>query len=234
MDIDLLSRQEAASLLQWWLDAGVDVAVAEEQRRWLAAPAAAPAPTLGAPPPSPDEPPGELQAFQQWLASASGIPGHDGARRIMPHGPAQAEVMLVSDMPGRDDSAAGQPIGGPAWELIGKMLAAIGVPLDQLYSAALAGCHVPGARLDNELLGRCAALMRRHIALARPRSLLLLGDKAAQALVGQTLAEARGKVHGIEGVPAVVSFHPRFLLDRPGDKARAWTDLLLLEDARGR
>ena len=32
----------------------------------------------------------------------------------------------------------------------------------------------------------------------------------------------------VEGVRAVASFHPRFLLDRPSNKALAWRDLLLL------
>ena len=42
------------------------------------------------------------------------------------------------------------------------------------------------------------------------------------------LTAARGHVHKIEGVRAVPTFHPRFLLDRPSNKALAWRDLLLL------
>jgi DNA polymerase len=72
--------------------------------------------------------------------------------------------------------------------------------------------------------------MRHHITLVRPKRLLLLGDAPARALIGQPLAIARGKVHRIETVPAVATFHPRFLLARPADKALAWRDLLLLTD----
>jgi DNA polymerase len=37
----------------------------------------------------------------------------------------------------------------------------------------------------------------------------------------------------VEGVRTVATFHPRMLLERSSDKARAWSDLLLLmeEDA---
>jgi hypothetical protein len=34
---DELTHGEAAKLLRWWLDAGVDVAIAEEPRNWLKA-----------------------------------------------------------------------------------------------------------------------------------------------------------------------------------------------------
>ena len=46
----------------------------------------------------------------------------------------------------------------------------------------------------------CAEIARRHIELAKPKRLLLLGDGPAQALLGKPLAAARGHVHKIEGV----------------------------------
>ena len=73
-----------------------------------------------------------------------------------------------------------------------------------------------------------AAIARRHVALAKPKRLLLLGDATCRALLGKPLTAARGHVHKIEGVRAVATFHPRFLLDRPSNKALAWRDLLLL------
>ena len=111
-----------------------------------------------------------------------------------------------------------------------KMLAAINVDEGAAYSASLACFHLPAAKLDADALERCAELMRHHIALVKPKRLLLLGDAPARALTGQPLASARGKVHRIEGVRSVATFHPRFLLARPSDKALAWRDLLLLTD----
>ena len=61
----------------------------------------------------------------------------------------------------------------------------------------------------------------------------LLGDAAAKALTGQPLGSARGRVHRIEGVRAVATFHPRWLLQRPSDKALAWKDLQLLMSEEG-
>ena len=74
----------------------------------------------------------------------------------------------------------------------------------------------------------CADIARRHIALAKPKRLLLFGDGPCRALLGEPLAAARGHVHKVEGVRTVATFHPRWLMQRPSDKALAWRDLLLL------
>jgi DNA polymerase len=58
--------------------------------------------------------------------------------------------------------------------------------------------------------------------------LLLLGEGPARALTGQGLVQARGKIHRLDHIPAVVTFHPRQLLSHPPHKAHAWRDLLLL------
>jgi DNA polymerase len=228
-EIDDLSRAEAASLLGWWLDAGVDAAISEQSRDWLKPSAAPVAATVEAP--APTQLPDTLEAFHAWLQAAQGLPlDQSGARRILPHGPAEAEVMLISEFPAREDASDGRPIGGTAWQLMVKMLAAIGIGEAAAYSASLACFHLPAAKLEADALERCADLMRHHIALVRPKRLLLLGDAPARALIGQPFASARGKVHRIETVPAVATFHPRFLLARPADKALAWRDLLLLTD----
>ena len=138
--------------------------------------------------------------------------------------------MLLSDAPALEDFTAGRPIGGQAWELTQRMLAAIGIPADQAYSASLSCFHAPGSRMSEKDRKSCADVARRHIALAKPERLLLLGDGPCVALLGKPLLEARGKVHKIEGVRTVATFHPRQLLKRPSDKALAWKDLLLLTE----
>ena len=143
-------------------------------------------------------------------------------------GPEDAAIMLLSDAPTLEDLAAGQPIGGEAWALAQRMLAAIGIKADEAYMASLSCFHAPGQRLSEAQLAECAELARRHILLARPKRLLLFGDAPARALLGKPLTAARGHLHKIEGVPTVVTFHPRHLLKRTADKALAWRDLLLL------
>ena len=220
-----MDRREAASALRWWLEAGVDVAVQESARNWLEHPPPPPASVREEQAPAPL--PATLDAFRDWMTGPDAPLASAGSKAVLPQGAEGAEVMILSEPPGRDELASGQPVGGAAAELLQRMLRAVGMS-DQAYSANLACFHSPGGRLSPEQAERCASAARQHIALARPERLLLLGDAPARALLGKTLVEARGHVHKIEGIRTIATFHPRQLLKRPSDKALAWQDLLLL------
>jgi DNA polymerase len=220
---------EALSVLEWWLESGVDVLVDEHPRNWVQ--------EKQRPAPEPDseparqiyaEAPETLTLFREWLAAAPGANGK--SKPVLPQGEEAAEVMLIAEAPGREEAAAGMPIAGEAAALMDRMLAAIGLIEAQVYFANLSCFYAPAAKPTARDLEQCAATMRRHVALAKPKRLILLGDAPTRALLGKSLAEARGHIHRVEGIRAVVTFHPRFLLDRPSDKARAWKDLLLLMD----
>ena len=228
---DQIGIAEARSALAWWLDTGVDVLVQEEPRDWLKPPQPkASAKAVEEPPPNLVQPAHDtLAALQGWLSSSMQLPlASATAKRLLPHGPAEAAIMLLSDAHTFEDSAAGQPIGGEAWELAKRMLAAIRIPVEQAYSASLSCLHVPGAKMSPADRDACAEIAREHIRLARPKRLLLLGDGPAQALLGKPLPQARGHVHKIEGVRTVATFHPRALINQPSNKSLAWRDLLLL------
>jgi len=229
--MDSVGIAEARSALAWWLEAGVDLAVQEEPRDWLkpvqkASPSApAPAPVVNVAEPSHET----LEALQQWLSSSVQLPlAGPAAKRVLPHGPEEAAIMLLSDAPTVEDAAAGQPIGGEAWELTKRMLGAIGISPDEAYSASLTCFQTPGARLSPQDREACAEIARQHIRLARPKRVLLFGEGPSQALLGKPLLQARGHVHKIEGVRTIVTFAARHLIKRPLDKSLAWKDLLLL------
>jgi uracil-DNA glycosylase family 4 len=229
---DFIGIAEARSALGWWLEAGVDVAVQEEPRDWLKPAPARPQPKVAeaAPPPNIANPTHQTLAdLQDWLASSTQLPlASTTAKRIMPQGPENAAIMLLSDAPTLEDFAAAQPIGGESWELAKRMLAAIKIRAEDAYSASLSCFHIPGTRMSSAERDACAKIARDHIRLAKPRRLLLFGDGPAQALLGKPLPQARGHVHKIEGVRTVATFHPRQLINQPSNKSLAWKDLLLL------
>jgi len=230
-DAAVIDWETAASLLGWWLDAGVDVAVGEQPRDWRRTMPASLASAVAEPP---ADAPADLFAFREWLETATGLPlDRGGARRVLPVGAEHAPIMLLADFPGQEEASEGRPVAGDSWTLATLMLAAIGIAPERAYLATLACFHAPGIRLDGNDLERCAAMARDHVRLARPERLLLFGDAPARALTGQPLAAARGRVHRIEGVRTVATFHPRWLLQRPSDKALAWKDLILLMSDEG-
>jgi uracil-DNA glycosylase family 4 len=224
-EVESIGITEVRSTLAWWLESGVDAAIQESPRNWLKPPS--PKGAKEQAPETPAERPvhGTLDEFRNWLATSENLPmGGRAARRVLPHGPHQAAIMLLAEAP--EDSSG--PIGGKAWALAQRILAAIHIPVDEAYCAALSFFHVPGARMSAAEREASAEIARRHIRLVAPRRLLLFGDGPSLALLGRRLIEARGHVHKVEGVRTVATFHPSHLIKRPLDKSLAWRDLLLL------
>jgi uracil-DNA glycosylase family 4 len=228
----------AASLIGWWSDAGVDVALDEAPRNWLkpaakAAPAVLPASAPVAPVPSEDGPPPQLNLFQAWLASSDTLPfAAPSAARVCPAGDPTAGLMIVTDMPTGEDCNAGVLISGEAGGLFDRMLTAIGRDRASIYLAALSCLRSPDGRLNSQGAKQCAALARHHAGLVMPKALLILGDAASKALLGLPLVQARGRWHQLDThagpVKALVTLPPGFLLAQPAAKAHAWADLQLL------
>ena len=78
---DPISAEAAASVLQWWSDAGVDVMVDEAPRDWLRPKAKAPTAVPGAPAaPAEEQLPGQLDLFQGYLRDSTALPSPLPAR----------------------------------------------------------------------------------------------------------------------------------------------------------
>ena len=76
----------------------------------------------------------------------------------------------------------------------------------------------------------------RHIELARPRHLVLLGGVSAKALLRsrEGITRLRGRWSQVvidedKAWPALATLHPAYLLRNPAAKREAWSDLLLLK-----
>lgn len=230
----------AASVLQWWLDAGVDVAIAEEPRDWLRAKAppailetksAAPAAPAAVAPA--EELPGQLDLFQAWLQSSETLPfASPSASRVCPAGDPAAGLMIMIDMPSAEDCSAGTLLSGDVGRLFDRMLAAIGRDRASVYFAALSCLRSADGRLAGPQEQQCGLLARHHIGLAQPKALLLFGDAAAKSLLGLPVARARGRWHEITThagpVRAIATLSPRQLIAHPAQKAHAWADLQML------
>ncbi len=230
-----IDARAAASSLAWWLESGVDVAIQEEPRNWFGPAPAAPKIAARVEPPPPEaaeQPlPQTLDLFHDWLARCPNLPlASPGSPRILPKGAENPAITLIADTPGLEEEVAGAPIGGAAAELMERMLRSIGLSSEQAYVSPIACFHSPGQRIDAAQLEACAEIARHQLRLVKPKRLLLLGQAPARALLGKPLATARGRVHTIEGVRTVATFHPRYLLAQPGEKAQAWRDLLLLTE----
>jgi uracil-DNA glycosylase family 4 len=146
-------------------------------------------------------------------------------------------LMLIGEGPGAEEDRAGKPFVGPSGQLLDRMLASIGLDRNGVLITNLIPWRPPGNRnpTDNEVQ-ICQPFLLRHIALVRPRRLVLLGALATRGVLGGAagIRRMRGKwvdatIEGMEGsVPALPMYHPAYLLRTPSAKREAWKDLLLL------
>jgi uracil-DNA glycosylase len=151
-----------------------------------------------------------------------------------------ARLMVVGEAPGAEEDRKGEPFVGRAGMLLNSMLRAAGFERREVYIANVLKCRPPHNRdPSDEEAGRCLPYLRRQIELVSPAVILCVGRIAAQRLLGTDLplARLRGRVHELDGVPVVVTYHPAYLLRSPGDKPKSWEDLKIalkvLEGARG-
>lgn len=237
-----MSHADAASALQWWTDAGVDVLIDEAPHDWLR-PKAKAAPQIEVTPSAPAAPaeelPGQLNLFQAWLKDSDSLSfASPSAPRVCPSGDPASGLMMITDMPAVEDCSAGTLLSGEVGRLFDRMLAAIGRDRASIYLASLACFRSPDGRFTDPAAAQCSTLARHHIGLVAPKAVLLLGDAASKALLGLPMMKARGRWHEISThagqVPAVVSFPPSYLLDQPSAKAAAWADLQLLMQGMNR
>jgi len=148
-----------------------------------------------------------------------------------------ARVMILGDAPSRQEDIAGKPFVGQAGALLDKMLAAIGLDraADNVADAIYVANVVPWRPPSNQSLGASDIAMmlpflERHIALANPDVVVLMGNTACQALLRRGgITRMRGQWLDVLGRPALAMFHPADLLRRPAAKRDAWADLLSLK-----
>lgn len=157
-----------------------------------------------------------------------------GARNmVFADGHPVSDLMIIGEAPGRDEDQAGRPFVGQAGQLLDKMFAAIGrdrgaeTAAQGLYITNILPWRPPHNRDPSEEdIAMMVPFVRRHIALAQPKVIVLMGNIACQALLGQTgITKLRGTWDQIEGIPTMPMLHPAYLLRRPLSKAEAWADL---------
>jgi DNA polymerase len=176
MKLPPISRQDAADLLRWQVEMGVDVAVgeapvdrfaggAEGGRTVMVPPRALPrlevrplaaqaAVLLTA---SPDEV--VLAAREQARAARSlaelraALQSFEGCalkatatQLVFADGAPEARVMFVGEAPGREEDLRGLPFVGRSGQLLDRMLAAIGLDRSRVYIANIVAWRPPGNR----------------------------------------------------------------------------------------
>ncbi|MDW4499770.1 uracil-DNA glycosylase [Sulfitobacter sp. D35] len=253
--MESMDYHSALALLEWQVELGASEAIGDAPVDRYALPSVQPRPardpasrtagTSAAPEPAAElvDPvaeargaaaaAGSLEALRAAMAEYPHCDLRRGARNLVfSDGLPGARVMVVGEAPGREEDRAGRPFVGRAGQLLDRMLAAIGLgrSLDEapVYIANVLPWRPPQNRDPRpEEIAMMQPFLERHIELAAPELLVVMGNISCQALLGRRgITRLRGTWSEAQGLPAMPMFHPAYLLRNPSAKRAAWADLL--------
>jgi DNA polymerase len=243
----------ALAALEWQADCGVDEAIGDApvNRYELAAEAPKPAAARPAEPTVPavtDDPvkvaraaaaqAQTLEDLRAALAAFDLCELKKGARNtVFADGNPAARVLVLGEAPGADEDREGRPFVGRAGQLLDRMFAAIGLSRSSpdaqsaLYITNVMPWRPPGNRDPEPAeIAMMRPFVERHIALADPQVIVVMGNTPLFALTGSRgILRARGNWTEALGRPVLPMTHPAYLLRNPGAKREAWADLLSLQ-----
>lgn len=170
---------------------------------------------------------------------------------VFADGNPKARVMLVGEAPGGDEDKQGKPFVGASGQLLDRIFKAIGLdrreedPARSVYISNILNWRPPGNRTPSPAeIDISLPFIERHIALVKPEFLILCGGVAAKGLLGSgdSVSKLRGRfrdytpiTRGIadndRAIPAIVTYHPAYLLRTPSQKRLVWADMLMLREA---
>lgn len=245
------------ALLAWQVELGADEAILEAPVDRFRAPAApveavrdavgAPATAEVAPAVAADPAAGtaalaaaatSLGALRETMAAFEGCALKRGAKNLVfADGNPAGRVMIVGEAPGRDEDAAGLPFVGRSGQLLDRMLAAIGLSRQAedaeraVYITNVLPWRPPRNREPSgDEVAMLVPFLYRHIELAAPEVLVVMGNAAAKTVLETStgITRLRGRWTAWRGLPVLPMFHPAALLRNGELKRPAWADLLRL------
>jgi len=179
-----------------------------------------------------------IEALAALIAGFDACPlKRTATNTVFADGSPEAPILIIGEAPGADEDRIGKPFVGRAGQLLDRMLAAIGLDRTGVQITNVIYWRPPGNRKPTaQEIASCLPFVFRHIALSRPKVLVLAGGTAATSLLDTTegITRLRGRwfdlaIPGLETpLPTLPMFHPAYLLRTPERKREAWRDLLAL------
>jgi uracil-DNA glycosylase len=156
----------------------------------------------------------------------------DATQTVFGEGPQRASIMLVGEQPGDKEDLADKPFVGPAGQMLDRALEEAGIDREKVY-VTNAVKHFKFVRRGKFRLHQkpntaeiraCRPWYERELASIQPELVVAMGATAAQSVFGKItpINKNRGRLIDLaEGVKALVTVHPSYLLRLPDADAKA-------------
>lgn len=163
---------------------------------------------------------------------------------VFADGHENAKIILIGEAPGADEDMQGKPFIGMSGQLLDKILGCIDLSRSAedlkkaVYITNVLNWRPPGNRTPTvSEMNISLPFIQRHIEIINPDILIICGGTAAKELlqVDQTISKLRGKFHDYKmndhkTIPAMVTYHPAYLLQTPAQKKAVWHDMLMFQE----
>ena len=151
---------------------------------------------------------------------------------ILGDGDLNSQIMLVGEAPGSLEDENGLTFQGDVGTLLKKMLLAINIKKEKVYSTYSINFRLPEDRKpSSKEIKRYSVFLKKHISIIDPKIVILLGSTAMEAITGfsEKISNQRGKWKEIilnnKTISFMISFSPSYLIRFPENKKYSWIDL---------
>ena len=151
---------------------------------------------------------------------------------VLGDGNINSPIMLVGEAPGVEEEKAGQTFLGEAGDLLKKMLNAINIKKENIYTTYAVNFRTPEDRKPTPLeIKRYSQFLQKQISIIKPKMIILMGSSAMESLTGlnSKISLERGKWKEVivknSSYNVIITFNPSYLLRVPENKKYSWEDL---------
>ena len=151
---------------------------------------------------------------------------------VLGEGNIDSPIMLIGEAPGEIEDKVGNPFKGESGELLDKMLIAINIRRQNIYTSYAINFRPPEDRKPTSPeIKRYSNFLKEHISIIDPKIIILMGSTAMEAVTGinEKISSERGKWKEIilnnNTYPLMITFNPSYLIRYPDNKKYSWEDL---------
>ena len=175
----------------------------------------------------------KLQELKRKINSIDDCNLKDNAKNlILGDGNIDSPIMLIGETPGDLEDNSGYSFQGNVGELLKKMLLAINIEKEKIYTAYSINFRPPDDRKPtSKEIKRYSIFIKEHITIIDPKIIILMGSTAMEAVTGinDKISLERGNWKEIilnnKTYPLIISFSPSYLIRFPENKRYSWEDL---------
>tara|TARA_B100000214_G_scaffold53260_1_gene33810 strand:+ start:157 stop:864 length:708 start_codon:yes stop_codon:yes gene_type:complete len=154
---------------------------------------------------------------------------------IMGDGNINSPIMLIGEAPGLEEDNSGLSFQGDIGTLLNKMLLAINLKREKIYSTYSINFRPPKDRKPtSQEIKRYSIFLKEHISIIDPKIVILMGSTAMETVTGSNnkISNERGKWKEIilknKTFPLLITFSPSYLIRFPENKKYSWEDLKII------